>query len=315
MDVSGTWVIGTGDIGGAAGTMVQIAQDDRADGCYLTATSKGATWSPAQGEFGGPPDNRFGMKFGTLEYSGIADRYGSEYSEINWYASGSIETGFNQSSVGKWTKYRPPAPPIHCPDISGTWVGSGAPLQGTTIQMTQHDHDNHCYLTATFRGLGSPAQGSFDGPPDNRFGMSFYDGRAGTLSFIGLANASQITWYEDGFDKPVGNWTKQVGSYVEKAVEPLGELEDAFRPPPPPPPPGECLTDGHKCVEPCDCCSGDCSANSELPNSLQWFCQDALKPTPPPSCVTDGQVCSPERPHQCCSGNCRESDFHSPECG
>ena len=72
VDVSGTWVIGTGDIGGAAGTMVQIAQDDRADGCYLTATSKGATWSPAQGEFGGPPDNRFGMKFGTLEYSGMS---------------------------------------------------------------------------------------------------------------------------------------------------------------------------------------------------------------------------------------------------
>ena len=71
VNISGTWVIDTG-VGGAAGTMVQIAQHDRADGCYLTATSKGAKWSPAHGSFGGPPDNRFGMKFGTLEYSGMS---------------------------------------------------------------------------------------------------------------------------------------------------------------------------------------------------------------------------------------------------
>jgi len=164
------------------------------------------------------------MKFGTLEYSGMADRYGSECSEINWYAS---DQSIGRQSVGKWTKYRPPAPPINCPDISGTWVAhSGAPSSGgAVVQMAQHDHDNQCYLTATSEGaLWSPAQGSFDGPPDNRFGMNFYDGRAGTLSLIGLASASQITWLEAGFDKPVGNWTKQVGSYGEKAVEPLGEF-------------------------------------------------------------------------------------------
>ena len=161
----------------------------------------------------------------------MADRYGTEYSEINWYQGGSIETGFGQS-VGKWIKQQPPAPPINCPDISGAWMVDtgmgGAP--GTMVQMAQHDHDNHCYLTATSAGaIWSPAQGSFDGPPDNRFGMSFYDGRAGTLEYIGMASASQITWFETGFDKPVGNWTKQVGSYVEEAVStPCHEILESF---------------------------------------------------------------------------------------
>ena len=104
----------------------------------------------------------------------MADRYGTEYDEINWYE---YVTQYGTRSVGKWTKQQPPAPPINCPDISGTWVVvtgmGGAP--GTMVQMTQHDHGNHCYLTATSEGaIWSPAQGSFDGPPDNRFGMSFY---------------------------------------------------------------------------------------------------------------------------------------------
>ena len=75
VDISGTWVIASSIYGvvGVAGTMVQIVQDDRADGCYLTATSKGAKWSPAQGSFGGmPPYNRFSMQLGTVEYSGMS---------------------------------------------------------------------------------------------------------------------------------------------------------------------------------------------------------------------------------------------------
>ena len=73
VDISGTWKIDTvHPFGGAAGTIVQIVQQDSADGCDLTATSAGAKWSPAQGKFGGPPDNRFGMKFGTLEYIGMS---------------------------------------------------------------------------------------------------------------------------------------------------------------------------------------------------------------------------------------------------
>jgi hypothetical protein len=146
----------------------------------------------------------------------MADRYDLDYSEINWY-----ETG-NKTSVGKWTKQKAPSPPIHCPDISGTWVvDSGPGDPGTMVQMAQHDHDNNCYLTATSEGaIWSPAQGSFlEGRPENRFGMGFYTGRGGSIAYIGMASPDAITWFETGFDKPVGNWTKQVD--VETAVEPL----------------------------------------------------------------------------------------------
>jgi hypothetical protein len=73
VDISGTWVIDTG-VGGAPGTIVQMAQHDLEDSdtCTLTATSKGAKWSPAQGSFDGPKSNHFGMRFSTLEYVGIS---------------------------------------------------------------------------------------------------------------------------------------------------------------------------------------------------------------------------------------------------